>query len=125
MQVKEIMKQPYVVEEDMGLGDTASLMSEKGVGCLLFVSKGKVKGIISESDLLRNFGKSKMISQIMSKNIISASPDDNVEDALKVMKENKIKRLPIVDKQKRLVGIISMTDIAANIGKFDGDFFFN
>jgi len=125
MNIKELMKSPYVIDRDLDLAETAKLMSAKGIGCLLLVQKGKLKGLISESDLLKNFGKHKMVSQIMSKNIISIGPEDTIEEALKLMKENKIKRLPVVDSQKQLVGIISMTDIAANVEKLEGEFFFN
>ena len=125
MQVKELMKSPYAVEKDITLAETAKLMSTKGIGCLLFVHNKKVKGIISESDLLKNFGKYKRISQVMSKNIISIAPEETIEDTLKTMKDNHIKRLPVVDAQKNLVGIISMTDIAANIDKLEGEFLFN
>lgn len=125
MHIKELMKSPYVIDRDLDLAETAKLMSEKGIGCLLLVQKGKLKGLISESDLLKNFGKHKMVSQIMSKNIISIGPENTIEEALKLMKENKIKRLPVVDSQKQLVGIISMTDIAANVEKLEGEFFFN
>ncbi len=125
MRIKELMKQPYVVDKDISLVDAAKIMSSKGIGSLLFVARGKAKGILTESDLLKNFGKNKKISQIMSKNIISISDEDNVEKALKIMNENRIKRLPVIDKDKKLVGIVSMTDIAANIEKFDGEFFFD
>ncbi len=124
MQVKELMKEPYIIEKDISLEETARIMSEKRIGSLLFVFKGKAKGIITESDLVRNFGKRRKISQVMSKNIISMGPDETIEDALKIMKENKIKRLPIVDSSKQLVGIISLTDIAANADKLEGEFFF-
>ena len=125
MQVKELMKQPYVIEEDISLMDAAKIISSKGIGSLLYVSHGKAKGIITEGDLLRNFGKHKRVSQVMSKNIISVFSEETIEEALRLMKENKIKRLPVIDAKKRLVGIISMTDIAANIEKLDGEFIFN
>ena len=124
MEVKELMRQPYIIEKDISLIETAKIMSSKGLGCLLFVSNGKAKGIICDGDLLKNFGKHKRISSIMSKNIISIRPETTIEEALKLMKENKIKRLPVVDENKKLVGILSMADIAANIDKFDGEFFF-
>lgn len=124
MQIKELMKRPYVVEKDISLAEAAKIMSSKSIGSLIMVNGGKAKGIITESDLLKNFGKSKNISQIMSKNIISLSEEASVEDALRLMKENKIKRLPVVDEKKKLSGIISMTDIAANADKLDGEFFF-
>jgi len=125
MQVKELMKQPYIVEKDISLVDVARIMSSKGIGSLLLVSNGKIKGIVTESDLLRNFGKRKRISQVMSKSIISIVSDESVEEALELMRDNKIKRLPVVDVKNKLVGIISMTDIAANLDKIEGDFFFN
>ncbi len=125
MQVKELMKEPYIIERDISLIETAKILSERRIGSLLFVYKGKARGIITENDLLKNFGKHKNISQVMSRNIISIGPDETIEDALKIMKENKIKRLPVVDSKKQLVGVISMTDIAANYDKIEGEFFFN
>ena len=125
MQVKDIMRDPYIIDKDIALIDAAKIMSSKSIHSMLFVEKSKAKGIITESDLLKNFGKHKRISQIMSKNIITISPDKTVEEALQLMKENKVKQLPIIDAKKQLVGTISMTDIAANVDKLEGDFFFN
>lgn len=125
MQVKDLMKQPYVADKDISLIEAAKIMSAKEIGCLIFVQNNKAKGIITDSDLLRNFGKNKRVSHVMSKNLISIGPDANIDEALKIMKENKIRRLPVVDEKKHLAGIISMTDIAANSEKLEGDFFFN
>jgi CBS domain-containing protein len=125
MQVKDMMVQPNVIERDVSLMEVARLMSSKGIGSLIFVSRSKAKGIITESDLVKNFGKHKKISKVMSKNIISVAPKETVEEALRLMKDNNLKRLPVVDEKKSLVGIISMTDIAANAGKLEGEFFFN
>lgn len=125
MQVKELMKEPHVIEEDLMLSEAAKIMAEKKISSLIFVFKGRAKGIITESDLLKSFGKHKRISQIMSKNIITISPEENLEEALKLMRENKIKRIPVIDNKKNLVGIISMVIIAANLDKLEGDFFFN
>ena len=119
------MKDPFIIDKDIGLIDAAKIMSSKGIHSMLFVENSKARGIITESDLLKNFGKHKRISQIMSKNIITIFPEKTVEEALKLMKENKVKQLPVVDKKKQLVGTVSMTDIAANVDKLEGDFFFN
>ena len=119
------MRDPFIIDKDIELIDAAKIMSSKGIHSVLFVEKSKARGIITESDLLKNFGKHKRVSQVMSKNIITVSPEKTVEEALVLMKENKIKQLPVVDKKKQLVGIISMTDIAANSDKLGSDFFFN
>lgn len=125
MQVKELMKRPHVIERDVSLLEAARIMSSKGIGSLIFVSRDKAKGIITESDLVKNFGKHKRISAIMSRNIISVGADETIDEAMKIMSENKIKRLPVIDEKKRLVGIVSLTDVAANVDKLEGEFFFN
>ncbi len=125
MQVKELMKRPHVIERDVSLVEAAKIMSSKGIGSLIFVSRDKAKGIITESDLVKYFGRHKKISTVMSRNIISVGADETIDEAMKIMSENKIKRLPVIDEKKRLVGIISLTDIAANVDKLEGEFFFN
>ena len=125
MQVKEMMSQPHVIEKDVRLVDAAKIMSQKRIGSLIFVFRNKAKGIITESDLVKSFGKHRRISSIMSKNIISIAPEETVDEALRMMSENKIKRLPVVDSNKRLVGLITLVDIAANVDKLDGEFFFS
>jgi CBS domain-containing protein len=49
----------------------------------------------------------------MSGDVYSCSPEDDVRTALKVMRERRIRRLPVVDRDERLVGIISMNDLVA------------
>ena len=125
MQVKELMKRPYVIDSDITLPEVAQIMSSKSIGSLIFVSRNRVRGIITESDMLKNFGKNKKVSQVMSKNVITINPEQEISEALGLMKENKIKRIPVIDDQKKLIGIISMRDIAANVNKLEGEFFFN
>ncbi len=124
MLVKVLMKTPYVIDKDINLGEAAKIMTEKGIGSLIFLRRGKAIGIITENDLLKNFGAKKRISQVMSKEVIMIGTEETIEEALRVMRENRIKRLPVVDEKKNLVGIISMTDIASNVDKLDGEFFF-
>jgi len=124
MLVKELMKTPYVIDKDINLGEAAKIMSQKGIGSLIFVIKGKTKGLITRGDLLKHFGEKKKISQIMPKNVLTINGEETIDDALRIMRENKIKRLPVVDEKKNLVGIISMIDIASNSDKLDGEFFF-
>ena len=119
------MKRPHVIERDVSLVEAAKIMSSKGIGSLIFVSRDKAKGIITESDLVKNFGRHKRISAVMSRNIISVGANETIDEAMKIMSENKIKRLPVIDEKKRLVGIVSLTDVAANVDKLEGEFFFN
>ena len=123
MIVKEIMKRPFVVDKDISLAEAAGMMSNKGIGSLVFMSGNKIKGIVTESDLVKSFGKHEKISKICSTKVTTIKSEDSLDKALEIMRAKKIKRLPVVDSDK-LAGIITLTDIMANFESLDGDFFF-
>lgn len=125
MKVKDIMNRPLVVEKDIGLDGAAKIMSEKKIGCLLLVNGSKIRGIVTERDLLKNFSKHDKISKIMSTSVITVGEEETVQEAYELMKQNSIKRLPVVDNEGNLKGIITLTDIAAHMDEFDESFFFN
>lgn len=124
MKVKEVMKQPFIIEKDMGLREAAKIMSSKGIGSLIFMTGDKIKGIITDTDLVRNFSSNGKVANVMSKNVITISPDDSVEKAATLMRKNSIKRLPVLD-DGRLVGIITVTDLIAHSEELGDDFFFD
>ena len=121
MRVKEVMNKAFVVDKDIGLREAARLMSSKKIGCLLYIEKNKIKGIITESDLVREFWRKSNISQAMSKNVISIAPNDDLDSALEIMKDNKIKRLPVIEKGS-LVGMVTMTDLMAYADEIEAEF---
>jgi CBS domain-containing protein len=123
MLIRELMKRPFVIEKDVSLAEAARVMSEKNIGSLLFTSGTKIKGILTERDLLRNFGKNEKVSEAMTTKVITITSDEPLDRAMEIMRENKIKRLPVVDAGK-LVGIITLTDLAANFEEVEEDFFF-
>ena len=95
----------------------AQVMNKHEIGCLIVVKGNKAVGIVTERDVLRRVvaraadPKKTRVEEIMSQPIIVVEPDMELEDAVKLMFEMKIKKLPVVDKGK-LVGIVSITDIA-------------
>ncbi|MBX4212167.1 CBS domain-containing protein [Candidatus Pacearchaeota archaeon] len=124
MIVQEIMRKAFVVDKSTSLSEAAKVMSSKAIGSLIVMAKGKIEGIITERDLLKNFNKEGEISSIMSKEVITTSPKSSLESALELMRKNKIKRLPVVSKNE-LVGIITLTDLLAYAEEISDDFFFN
>ena len=108
---------------------------------------GKVVGIVTEGDLIRRASRIKTpgyleilggliylgspgkfvdglkramsleAGQLMSKNVVSVLPGDSIEDAATLMVEKRINRLPVIDEEGSLVGILSRRDIMANIYK--------
>ena len=124
MRVSEIMHEVKAIGPDATLKEAANLMSEEGIGSLV-ISKGRqVLGILTERDVLRNVGRlNEKVEKIMSKNVVTIDDDKNIDKAVEIMKENKIKRLP-VKRDGELVGIITVTDILANSDSINEDFLF-
>ena len=118
MQVKEIMtKQIACVSADDTIEKAAQMMRQHNVGSIPVCESDKVIGIVTDRDItLRdvatgNDKQKQSVSTIMTSNPVVGSPDMDVKDAARVMSENQIRRLPIVDSGK-LVGIVSLGDIS-------------
>ena len=96
--------------------DAIKLMAEKNIGALLVVSGGTLSGIFTERDYTRKIalqGKSSKETQvweIISKEVISVTPDESVEKCMKLMTENRVRHLPVVQ-NKEILGIISIGDL--------------
>jgi len=103
-------------DKDATVKDAVELMNKYEIGCLVVLENGKPVGIITERDLLKRvLAKSKdpsntKVMEIMSKPLLSVTPNVEIEDAAKLMIQNKIKKLPIIEKGK-LLGLVTLTDI--------------
>lgn len=111
---KDIMKSPVkTVEPQSKLKDILKLMSKFGYSGLPIVEEGKLTGIISRRDVEKTvshgFGNAPARAY-MTKKIIFGNPTDSLDDIKKLMVENEISRIPIVDKNK-LLGIITRSDL--------------
>jgi len=96
--------------------DAIKLMAEKNIGALPVVSGGALAGIFTERDYTRKIalhGKSSKetkVLEIISKEVITVTPDESVEECMRLMTENRVRHLPVVQDQK-ILGIISIGDL--------------
>ena len=108
-----IEREVVAVGPEATVTDVERVMRQYGVGGVPVLEDGKVIGIVSRRDIraiLPKQGDAK-ITAYMTKKLITASEDITVENALETMYANKVERLPVVDAERRLVGIITMRDI--------------
>ncbi len=108
--------------------DTASkvaqLMKREDIGPVLIVDNGRSKklvGIVTDRDLaLKVVGegrdpKTTRVEDVMSRKLVTCHADDDVENALKAMAQYQLRRIPVVDSNMGLVGIISQADVATRV----------
>lgn len=94
------------------------IMNENEIGCIIVTRKGRAIGIVTERDLLKRvIGKSKnpkttKVREIMTKPLIAGHPDMDLEEATKLMFKMKIKKLPVIESEGDLRGLITLTDVA-------------
>ncbi|MBP9721103.1 MAG: CBS domain-containing protein [Bacteroides sp.] len=121
MNIKEIMsKNVEIVVPDTLLAEVAKKMQASDCGSVLVGKDDRLLGVITDRDLaLRCVAESHhpaetTAEQVMTKEILYCRDTDSVEDVALNMTKNKVRRLPVLDKDKRLVGIISLGDLAVH-----------
>ena len=98
--------------------EAVKLMDEKNVGSLVVLnSRGRIAGIFVERDALRRVllaGKSAMtepVQAVMTRKVIVARPEMTVDQCLALMTEQRVRHLPVIDQEQKLVGLVSMGDL--------------
>ena len=108
-----IERKVLTVGPDATVADVERLMQSQGIGGVPVIEGGKVIGIVSRRDVRAIVSKrgSESILAIMTKRPITADEQITADRALEIMYTNKVERLPVVNDQGRLIGIITMQDI--------------
>jgi CBS domain-containing protein len=95
--------------------DAAEEMWTKKIGSLIVVNNdGKLAGVITERDIIYACAKDMLkneVETIMSRNVVTAEPKDNVTSVVQKMRSHNIRHMPVVESDRRPVGIISLRDV--------------
>ena len=123
MQLKEFINSRV---ETVQPGDTlqraAEKMKELDVGSLPVCDGGQLVGMITDRDITIRAtagacdAKATPVGDVMTLGIVFCFEDQNVEDAARLMEDNQIRRLAVLNRDKRLVGIVSLGDLAVKAG---------
>jgi CBS domain-containing protein len=119
IQVSDLLKGKgshlWSIEASATLKDALKLLSEKDIGALPVLNDGKLVGIFSERDFVRAISNNpelpleSLVSELMTKDVLTVSPSDSVEYCMKLMTEQHIRHLPVLDNDE-MVGMVSIGD---------------
>ncbi len=122
MKARELMtSNPECVTQEDSLQRAASIMRDRDVGAVPVVSDNnsrRLVGIVTDRDIaIRHVAEGRTgearVGDVMSKGrIATAREDDNVDRVMELMKENKVRRIPVVGENDRIIGMIAQADLA-------------
>jgi len=119
-QLKDVMSRDVmVISPDMTIGEAAKKMRDGDFGMMPVGENDRMVGAISDRDIVvravaEGKGPDTKVREVMSEGICWAFDDDTVEHAAKLMSERQVRRLPVVNRDKRLVGIVALGDFAVD-----------
>lgn len=111
----------WSVQPDSTVLDAIKIMDEKNIGALAVMSEDNIVGIFSERDYTRRvyaLGRDPRdipIKEVMTTNVLYAKPEQQCEQVLYVMSKHDIRHMPVIDKERRVMGMVSIGDMAREI----------
>jgi CBS domain-containing protein len=107
----------FSLPSDATVYSAIDLMADKRVGALLVIDEGRLVGVISERDYARKVilvgrsSKDTFVREIMTPNPITIHCNAPVDDAMRIMTENRFRHLPVIDSQGAIAGVLSIGDV--------------
>ncbi len=119
-QIERVKKaESYVVENPISVtvshtvGDVRKIVEDTYTGGILILDGGeRLVGIVTTRDLLLEDDNSKPVSEIMTRDVVTAPVDTPLDQAKRILHENRIEKLPLLDASGKLAGLITMKDIS-------------
>ena len=118
--ISEVMSSDVqTISPDATIEEAAQEMRDGDFGLVSVAEDEELLGVITDRDIaIRAVAGGKdpgtLVREIMSEEVVWASEDDSVEDAARIMSDHQIRRLPVVDAEQHLVGIVSLGDFAVD-----------
>ena len=106
-----MIEQPYTISIDSSVGYAKKIMHDFGISGLLIEKDKKLAGIITKRDLLFETNFDNNVTSVMSKDVVFAELGTTIEKAKDILHKNRIEKLPIIDKDKHIIGLITSKDI--------------
>jgi CBS domain-containing protein len=128
MQVRQVMTEKVsFVDPDTRIPEVALIMRDEDIGSTPVVENDRLVGMVTDRDIvIRVVAENKdpravTARDVMSPKVLYCFDDQTVEDVLENMGDNQIRRLPVVNRDKRLVGVVSLGDLSKAASSKAGD----
>lgn len=119
-QIRDVMTHNVkILSPDATLKDAARQMRDGDFGLMPIGENDRLVGTLTDRDIVvraiaEGFDPGTKVRDVMSTGVLWAYENDSVETACQIMKDNQIRRLPIISREKRLVGILALGDLAVD-----------
>ena len=122
MNVREVMTpNPRTVELSDTIQDAAKIMRDEDTGAVPVVEDGRVVGMVTDRDIViravADGDFEATIDDIVSDDVVCATAEMTTAEAEDLMSEHQIRRLPVVDEEENIIGIVSLGDLAVKDGR--------
>jgi len=120
--VREVMTvRPRCVTPETPISEAARLMKSDDVGSLPILEGERLAGIVTDRDIvLQAVAEEKdprgmPVREVASRELVTIGPEEDLSEALRLMASHQVRRIPVVDEDSRLVGIVAQADIAREV----------
>jgi CBS domain-containing protein len=117
--IQELMStNPVAIDADQSVADAAEMLRDEDVGLAPIVDEDRLIGTVTDRDIAirvvaeGNDPASTKVREIASTEIVTVDPQQDLDEALRLMARYQVRRLPVVDESARLVGVLAQADVA-------------
>ena len=117
--IRDIMtSNPSTVEPDKTVVDAARIMKQEDAGVVPVTENGRLTGMVTDRDIAIRVvaegrdPQSTPVREVASKDLVTVDPQQDLDEALRLMAQHQVRRLPVVEEDGRLVGIVAQADVA-------------
>src|SRR5436190_23965321 len=117
--IREVMtSNPSTIEPDKNVVEAARIMKQEDAGVVPVTENGRLTGMVTDRDIaIRVVAEGKdpqstTVREVASTNLVTIDPQQELDEALRLMAQHKVRRLPVVEEDGRLVGVVAQADVA-------------
>ena len=117
--IREIMtSNPSTIEPDNTVVDAARIMKQEDAGVVPVTENGRLTGMVTDRDIaIRVVAEGKdpqstPVREVASKDLVTVDPQQDLDEALRLMAKHQVRRLPVVEEDGKLVGVVAQADVA-------------